>query len=126
GGARGPPRLRAQPPCGGCRGGHRGGRPSHPRGAERDAVIPARDARLAIPLRVASPLTAGAPATRHLHSELSRYIVGISQQPSPEAPVMNDTTAADWFSQYGGDSWASAARRFAERARGHGFDSRSG
>ena len=38
---------------------------------------------------------------------------------------MNDTTAADWFSQYGGDSWASAARRFAERARGHGFDSRS-
>src|ERR1039457_153309 len=38
---------------------------------------------------------------------------------------MNDPTAADWFSQYGGDSWASAARRFAERARGHGFDSRS-
>ena len=36
---------------------------------------------------------------------------------------MNDPTAADWFSQFGGEPWVRAARRFAARARGHsGFD----
>jgi hypothetical protein len=83
--SRGPPRLRAQPPCGGCRRGHRGGRASHPRGAERDADVPAGDARLAIPLRSSDPLTAGTLTARGLHLELSRYIVGISPPLSPEA-----------------------------------------
>ena len=39
---------------------------------------------------------------------------------------MNDTTAADWFSQFGGEPWARAARRFAAVARGHSdFDATS-
>jgi len=39
---------------------------------------------------------------------------------------MNDPTAADWFSQFGGDPWVHAARRFAARARAHSpFDASS-
>jgi len=32
---------------------------------------------------------------------------------------MNSPTAADWFSQFGGEPWARAARRLTARARGH-------
>ena len=39
---------------------------------------------------------------------------------------MNDPTATDWFSQFGGEPWVRAARRFAAQARSHSrFDASS-